>query len=353
VLSQHVLFFFAALGAFNGAALAMYLWWAADRTSTQRWLALLIFFVSVRTGKSVIFYFWPDTPKTVLQIGLTACFLIGPSLFFLIRFSLKEPSQRSGMDIFHIVALISTAMGVGLLFPYAIHVNFWRLYVGPSITYVWLMYLLVSTLMLYLSRARLISSGAWALLVGTTTGCWIIWGAYYLAGYTSYIVGALSFSFVLYLSVAVYFRYRSGKAPIEPYHDRRIPEAEASSQLQALTELMERERLHLDSSLTLPRLARRFGVPQTKLSQLLNDNNQTSFKQYLTQLRVEEAKRLLCREPAQALDEIAQASGFQSMSTFYNAFKKVEGITPAAFRQRSMTPGTDFRSPKSDSNILI
>ena len=41
--------------------------------------------VGVRTGKSVAFYFWPDIPRIVLQFGLTACFFIGPCLFFLVR----------------------------------------------------------------------------------------------------------------------------------------------------------------------------------------------------------------------------------------------------------------------------
>ncbi|MBW8811754.1 MAG: AraC family transcriptional regulator, partial [Lysobacter sp.] len=148
------------------------------------------------------------------------------------------------------------------------------------------------------------------LLLGAVGGIWLIWISYYTSGYASYIVGALSFTFVLAASVLVYLRLRAGQTPIEPYQDRRIPQAEAAAQLQALAELMARERLHLDPALTLPRLARRLGVPQTRLTQLLNDNNQTSFKQYLAQLRVGEAKTLLSREPAKPLEAIAEAAGF-------------------------------------------
>lgn len=95
---------------------------------------------------------------------------------------------------------------------------------------------------------------------------------------------------------------------------------------------MARARLHLDPGLTLPRVARRLGMPQTRLSQLLNDNNQTSFKQYLAQLRVIEAKVRLRKTPPKPLQIVAEEAGFQSMSTFNSAFKKREGITPAAFR---------------------
>ena len=74
MLSQHFLFFFAMLGTFNGIVLASVLWWQAKGKPTQRWLALLVLVVSVRTGKSAAFHFWPDIPLVVLQLGLTASF---------------------------------------------------------------------------------------------------------------------------------------------------------------------------------------------------------------------------------------------------------------------------------------
>ncbi|WP_368563224.1 helix-turn-helix domain-containing protein [Pseudoxanthomonas sp. UTMC 1351] len=65
----------------------------------------------------------------------------------------------------------------------------------------------------------------------------------------------------------------------------------------------------------------------------MNDNHKTAFKQYLAQLRVEAAKELL-RAPAPVpMEQVAEASGFLSMSSFYNSFKKMEGTTPAAWRQ--------------------
>lgn len=353
MLSQHFLFFFAMLGAFNGIGAASFLWWRAKGKPTQRWLSLLILVVAVRTGKSVAFYFWPAIPRIVLQVGLTACFMIGPCLFFLVRSSQGDSPGPGRVDRWHIAGLLLIAVAVNVFLPYADHVELWRQVITPGITYTWLGYLLLATAQVYLHRARLPGTPSGPLLLGAVAGIWIIWIAYYTSGYTSYIVGALSFTFVLAASVLVYLRLRSGQAPIEPYQDRRIPQSEAAAQLQALAELMTSERLHLDPGLTLSRVARRLGVPQTRLSQLLNDNNQTSFKQYLAQLRVDEAKALLRREPSKPLEVVAEAAGFQSMSTFYSAFKKVEGITPSSFRQRAATPEIDSRSPGSDSNALI
>ncbi|WP_313344380.1 helix-turn-helix transcriptional regulator [Stenotrophomonas sp.] len=332
MLSQHLLFFFAMLGAFNGIGLASFLWWRASGTPSLRWLSLLILAVGLRTGKSVAFYFWPDIPLIVLQLGLTACFLIGPCLFFLVRSCQSHTPGPSRVDRWHIAALLAIVIGVNVFLPYTGHPDLWRHVITPGINHAWLVYLVLATALLYRHRARLVGAPTGRLLLGVLVGVWIIWTAYFTAGYTSYIVGALSFTFILALSVLVYLRQRSGQATVEPYQDRRIPETEAATQLQALADLMAQERLHLDPGLTLPRVARRLGMPQTRLSQLLNDNNQTSFKQYLAQLRVVEARTLLRQVPPKPLEVVAEQAGFQSMSTFYSAFKKHEGITPAAFR---------------------
>lgn len=332
MLSQHFLFFFAMLGAFNGIGVATFLWWRAKGKPAQRWLALLILMVGVRTGKSVAFHFWPDIPLVVLQIGLTACFLIGPCLYFLVRSSQGDASGPGVIDRWHIAALLAVAAVVNVALPYVNHVELWRHSITPAINYAWLVYLVLASIELYRHRTRLRGTPSGTLLLGALAGIWIIWTAYYTAGYTSYIVGALSFTFVLAASVLVYLRLRSGEAAIEPYQDRRIPPSEAAIQLQALGDLMTREQLHRDPGLTLPRVARRLGMPQTRLSQLLNDNNQTSFKQYLAQLRVIDAKALLRELPAKPLEVVAEEAGFQSMSTFHSAFKKWQGVTPAAFR---------------------
>lgn len=343
MLSQHFLFFFAMLGAFNGIGAASFLWWQAKGKPTQRWLSLLILMVGVRTGKSAAYHFWPGIPKIVIQVGLTACFMIGPCLFFLVRSSQSDTPGLGRADRWHIAGLLSLAAAVNLFLPYADHVDLWKQVITPGITNVWLVYLLLATAQVYLQRSRLSGTPSGPLLLGAVAGAWFIWIAYYTSGYTSYIVGALSFTFVLALSVLVYLRLRSGQAPIEPYQDRRIPESEAAAQLHALAELMARERLYLDPGLTLPRLARRLGMPKTRLSQLLNDNNQTSFKQYLAQLRVVEAKTLLRQTPPKPLEVVAQEAGFQSMSTFHSAFKKLQGATPAAFRAAAIDSEKRFQ----------
>ncbi len=345
MLNDHLLFFFSALGAFNGVTLALYLWLTGTSALAQRALAVLILMVSVRTGKSVAFYFLPDTPAPVMQAGLTACLLIGPALYFYTRASLTPTLGR--IEVWHASALGLIALALNLLWPYAAHASVWHGPIVSTVNWLWLGYLLASTTLLLQQRRCLPSGNARWLLFAVHGGLWLIWLAYFTSGFTSYIVGALSFSFVLYLCVAIGWAWRQGQAPVEPYQDRRIPSAEAEAELQALADLMAREKLYLDPALTLARLARRCGLPQARLSQLLNDNNGTSFKQYIALLRVGETQRLLLEQPGQTLEAIAEAAGFQSLSTFYAAFKKANACTPAAFRERHLTTKTAFSSTET------
>jgi len=337
MLNEHLLFFFSALGAFNGLALALYLWLAAAQSQAQRALALLVLFVSVRTGKSVLFYFLAETPALVMQAGITACLFIGPAAYWYTRASLSDNVSAAWSERLHALLLLLCVTVVNLRWPYAQHAELWHQWVISAANTLWCVYLLINCGLLWLRRERLPDGRARQLLLAVNLALWLIWLAYFTSGFTSYIVGALSFSFLLYVGAVVVWAKRQGETAVVPYQNRRIPAEEAAAQLQALTDLMNRERLYLDPSLTLARVARKLSVPQARLSQLLNDNNGTTFKQYIAQLRVNETQRLLLEQPGQTLEAIAEAAGFQSLSTFYAAFKKANGCTPALYRERFLS----------------
>lgn len=338
MFESYLLFLFAGLGTFNGLALSIYLLLRQPVTPAQRWLAALVLMLSLRTGKSVLFYFWPQISKLVLQIGLTACFLIGVCLIGFVRAWADPQRRHTRNDSVFAWGLLALAIAFGVAWPYADNVSLWAGPVWRFIQAGWLACLLIAAaLFLRATRERhahgapdaLTSADVAAVIVGVA----VIWLAYVTAGLTSYIVGALSFSVVLYLSGIVALAQRRPRAVAEPYQDRKIAPSEAEAALQSLHKLMAEEHLYKDAGLTLPKLARRLNLPPARLSQLLNDNHKTAFKQYLAQLRVEAAKELL-RAPAPVpMEQVAEASGFLSMSSFYNSFKKVEGTTPAVWRQ--------------------
>lgn len=105
--------------------------------------------------------------------------------------------------------------------------------------------------------------------------------------------------------------------------------------LAALERAMETDKVFLDPDLSLPRLARQLGCSVNHLSQAINAGHSMSFFDYVNKFRVAEAAHMLrcrnCQFPA-VLD-IALSVGFNSTSTFYTAFKKATGQTPARYRR--------------------
>ena len=75
------------------------------------------------------------------------------------------------------------------------------------------------------------------------------------------------------------------------------------------------------------------------VSQTINAGLQTTFFDYINQRRVEAAMKLMQSDASsrEAILDIALEVGFNSTSTFYNAFRKVTGQTPGAYRQRMLS----------------
>ena len=101
---------------------------------------------------------------------------------------------------------------------------------------------------------------------------------------------------------------------------------------EKLTTIMHNDRLFLDNELSLSRLAEAVNTTPHNLSQLLNETQQQSFYDYINQMRVEYAKRLLT-ESGKNVTEVAFESGFNNKASFYNAFKKWVGKTPVQWRK--------------------
>ena len=102
-----------------------------------------------------------------------------------------------------------------------------------------------------------------------------------------------------------------------------------------LMNLMRTEMVFLRSDLTLPVLAELVGCSVNHLSQVINSGFGMGFFDYLNQHRVEYARQLLRRRDGrqQSILSTAFAAGFNSNSSFYAAFKKACGQTPAQFRR--------------------
>ena len=94
----------------------------------------------------------------------------------------------------------------------------------------------------------------------------------------------------------------------------------------------EREKPYLRGDLRLTDLQRIFPISRSYLSQLFNRELGQSFSDYVNQFRIEESKRLMDAEPNASIQEIAERSGFHSISTFRRAFQKCTGTIPSEYK---------------------
>lgn len=337
MLANQLLFFFSALGAFNGFLLTAYLAFSGPASMERRLLAGLLFVISIRISKSIWFYFDPSVGKLFLQIGLSACLLIGPLLFEYINCEFKRGSTRTHYWKWHLSVWLGLIVVIGLIYPYNAFPELWGDLFYRAINFIWGAYILIAILYWYSARQKIAiseRSAVWQLFsTHVLAGTSLIWLAYFTASYTSYIVGALSFSFILYLTILLWIFTRREKARVK-YAERTIDSSLQESISLRLSTLMEEHKLYKNANLTLSELARRALVSVPVLSQFLNDNLQKSFSIFVNEYRINESKRILIDQPTLTMDLIAEASGYNSQSTFYAAFKQFENSTPAKYRKK-------------------
>ncbi|MDD7113095.1 MAG: helix-turn-helix domain-containing protein [Lachnospiraceae bacterium] len=89
---------------------------------------------------------------------------------------------------------------------------------------------------------------------------------------------------------------------------------------------------HLEEDLSLSVLSEQFHLNPQYISQLFKNEIGVGFLAYLTNIRMEKAKKLLL-STSYSVAEIAGQVGYGDYRVFTKAFKKAEGITPSQYRR--------------------
>ncbi len=340
--SRELLFFFSALGAFNGLVIGLYfILFAKPRTTSNYFLGVLLLALSLRIGKSVFLFFNPNLAGGFIQFGISACLFIGPSLYFYLRAVTKPDHSQSDWK-YHFIPLFVVISIIDFLYPWYEYRGLWY-YVFYSIYAIWLIYLMLSgwiireSIFKIFKRDKLSNMEVWVNSV--FLGNLLIWIAYNTTSYTSYIVGALSFSFIFYLLVLLLI-FTKKKDPgfmsrQVKYGNKKIDEDEAKALCSQLDQLMTQNRLYKNADLKLPDLATHLNILPHRLSQLINDNLGKNFTVFVNEYRIEYAKQSIVTDTHLKLESIGYECGFNSKSTFYATFKKITGMTPAQYKEET------------------
>ncbi|MFS4469695.1 helix-turn-helix domain-containing protein [Maribacter sp. 2210JD10-5] len=338
-----ILFLFSALGAINGLVLSIYFaFLSKQNTISNYFLSALLMVLSIRIIKSVFFYFNSDLSQMFIQVGLSACMLIGPFLYLYITSATAETNHKNRW-LFHVIPFLILGIIAWFFIPYREYRHLWAPYLVKLIYFQWFVYIFITgfylknTFKKFFSKKKKLNDVEvfhLSIYVGTT----IIWIAYSTSRYTSYIIGALSFSFVFYLLMLLWFFKRNKNSIFFEkdikYANKKIDEAEAKSIANNLEKLMIEKQLYSNPDLKLSDLAKELHILPHRLSQYLNDNVGKSFSQYLNEYRIKAVENMLLSNELLTLEAIGNECGFNSNSTFYAAFKKIKGITPAKYKKQ-------------------
>lgn len=104
-----------------------------------------------------------------------------------------------------------------------------------------------------------------------------------------------------------------------------------SSDLEKITRFISANFSNAD--LTLRDVQKSIGIKGQKISILIKEEFHLSFPQYLTKLRIEEAKRVLKRGDFSTVSEVGYLVGFNSPANFNRVFKGLEGVSPKQFTE--------------------
>jgi ligand-binding sensor domain-containing protein/AraC-like DNA-binding protein len=147
------------------------------------------------------------------------------------------------------------------------------------------------------------------------------------------------FMFILLVAAALYIykkrpfarktTYKSRVSPPEPqFVDRCI---------KKLTYLMEVENLYRHADLSLRFLAEKMSISTHLLSQILNEELNQNFADFINSYRIKEAQKIL-QSPGGAQKKMAVVAfdvGFNTVVAFYNAFKKYTNMTPVQYKKKA------------------
>lgn len=92
-----------------------------------------------------------------------------------------------------------------------------------------------------------------------------------------------------------------------------------------------KKNLHGDNSIAA--ICRAFSINQPYLSKVFKQYYNCTYNEYLIELKIEEAKRLLANEEEEyRIGEIAEVTGFSDQFYFSKVFKNLTGMSPREYR---------------------
>ncbi|MCB2208764.1 MAG: helix-turn-helix domain-containing protein [Bacteroidetes bacterium] len=114
------------------------------------------------------------------------------------------------------------------------------------------------------------------------------------------------------------------------------PRIDKTDLKEKLITFMDKEQSFLDPNFRITTLCSKLYTNRTYLSNLINDEFEMSFSDFINQYRIKFAKELMSakKNSNYSINHFSEEAGFGSVSSFNRAFKQFEGITVGEYRKK-------------------
>ena len=119
---------------------------------------------------------------------------------------------------------------------------------------------------------------------------------------------------------------------------------------QELESVIKTKSLYLRSKLCLNDLSIETGIPAEHVKQVLNEKLHSTFFEYISKYKINEAKRLLTKinDDDFSISNVAIKSGFNTDESFVALFKKYINMSPEKYRNKYFNIDSYSNSPVKD-----
>ncbi|WP_339838198.1 helix-turn-helix domain-containing protein [uncultured Maribacter sp.] len=101
-----------------------------------------------------------------------------------------------------------------------------------------------------------------------------------------------------------------------------------------LLDLLNNDKIYLDNTLTLAKLAKLINVDRYSVSQVINQELNKNFYELINDYRIEEAVRIIETNSNKQVIDLIYECGFNNKVSFYKAFKKRMHMTPKDYIEK-------------------
>ncbi len=336
--TEHILtLLVCGLGVFHGFFLGIYLLLKKNsKQISNKILGVLLLFFGLRISKSIFLYFTSDLDFVLITLGLSLILILGPLFYVYTKSYLQNDFKLERKHFIHgIPFIILLVLNIFSLVSKEFYVYF-----GIYAIYLhFFVYILSSFLWQnrYLKQNVEVTAIKRQWLKFIHIGIVFIWASYFIflfGKFIPYILGPLTYSVAIYM-LSLWAISNKVLAKDEKKYQSSTLDTEKSTEIFSnLEHYFLKEKVYLNPNLKLQMVASTLKVTSHSLSQSVNENCKQNFQQYLNSFRINEAKQKLSSSDHQniTISSIAYDCGFNSISAFNTAFKKIVHQTPSQFR---------------------